>query len=385
MNSKSDSLSVVLLDTNPAGLRGSMAIYCTMVKDALSVSRTNTSLNIACVRLAFPNWIIAMFPGRLRNWVHQLWIMLFTRVRLLGCKADIIHILDGSHSYVAKWLPRLPVVATSHDVIPLLQAQGSLGDFRPSRTGLWLIRRSLEGIRNADGIIAVSRNTASDIHRLAGVAAEKISVIYSAVPKEISERAADSPPAPWHERRWRDDAYMLHVGNNAFYKNRTGVVRVFSRVREKCKIRLVMAGPAPTKELLRAVEERGLSGAIEFVADPDETALDNLYRNACLFLFPSVYEGFGWPPLEAMTYRCPVVCSDAASLPEVVGDAALICPPEDEAQMAKKCDAVLQDERLANDLVAKGLTQAAKFTVGKMGRELLGVYEEVLRKRSALR
>jgi glycosyltransferase involved in cell wall biosynthesis len=308
--------------------------------------------------------------------------MATAKARLLGCKPDIIHILDGSHAYIAKWFPRIPVVATSHDIIPILQAQGCLGNFRPSPAGTWLMQRSLEGIKSVDVIVADSKNTASDLLRFAGVQPERIRVIHLGLSKNISEGAACNPIASWHERRTREDAYIFHVGNNAFYKNRTGVVRVFSYVLEKLKIRLVMAGPEPTKELLSMVEERGLSGAVEFVADPDETALDNLYRNACLFLFPSLYEGFGWPPLEAMTYRCPVVCSDAASLPEVVGDAALICSSADEVQTAEKCINVLQDERLANDLIARGLKQTGKFTLEKMGRELIGVYRDVINARS---
>ena len=376
-------MHLLLIDTAPCGQRGSMSQYRNVILDALSSSGENTNLEITTLRLALSSRVIAKFPLRVRNWIHHAWIMATAKARIRRCKADIIHILDGSHAYIAKWCSGTPVVVTSHDLIPALQSRGYFGGKLPSRAGQWLIRQSIESLSASDLIIAVSRNTASDIHRFASVANEKIRVVCSAVSKDISERAEDAPLVPWQERRAREDAYMLHLGNNAFYKNRAGVVRVFARVLEKCNIRLIMAGPAPTKELLSIVEEKGLSGAIEFAADPDETALDNLYRNACLFLFPSLYEGFGWPPLEAMAYGCPVVCSDAASLPEVVGDAALTCSFGNEEQFAGQCTSVLQDERIANDLVAKGLIQAGKFTVKKMGKELFSVYDAVLQTRSA--
>jgi glycosyltransferase involved in cell wall biosynthesis len=359
-----------------------MSQYRNVILDALSSSGEKSHLHITTLHLALSNRIIAKFPAKVRNWLHHAWIMATAKARLRGCKADIIHILDGSHAYIARWCSGKPVVVTSHDLIPALQSRGYFGGELPSRAGQWLIRQSIKSLSAADLIIAVSRKTASDIHGLAGVAVEKISLVYSAVPKNRSARTADAPLAPWHERRAKEGAYMLHVGNNAFYKNRTGVVRIFSHVLKTCKIRLIMAGPAPAKELLSIVNERGLSGAIEFVADPDEMALDNLYKNACLFLFPSLYEGFGWPPLESMAYGCPVVCSDAASLPEIVGDAALRCSPDDEMRMAQNCIAVLSEEGLAEDLVRKGYAQAGKFSLEKMGRELIGVYRDVINARS---
>lgn len=377
------SLEVILVDTNPEGQSGSMAVYCMLVKDALSLSKNASALSIVCMRLALPRRILDLLPERLQNWAHHAWIMFFGRIRLIGYKADIVHILDGSHAYVAKWLTGTGIVATSHDVIPLLQQQGFFHDSRPKRTASWLISRSLDGIRKADCVIAVSRNTEYDLVRCAGVKPENVRVIYSAIPERMSDKNGHLPS--WRDRRSREDAYILHVGNNAFYKNRAGVVRIFGIILQKCRIRLVMAGPEPTDELRSTVDARGLSGAMEFVSNPDQKTLQDLYRNACLFLFPSLYEGFGWPPLEAMSCGCPVVCSDAASLPEVVGEAALTFPPSDEAKAAHNCVAILSDEKLAVSLVEKGSAQASKFTLERMGRELVSAYEYTLKDRLAVR
>jgi glycosyltransferase involved in cell wall biosynthesis len=97
-----------------------------------------------------------------------------------------------------------------------------------------------------------------------------------------------------------------------------------------------------------------------------------------VFLFPSIYEGFGWPPLEAMACGCPVVCSSSASLPEVVGDAALTAAVDDEAGLARLCGMVLSDRVLAESLIARGKQRASEFTLERMGKQLVDVYRRVL-------
>jgi glycosyltransferase involved in cell wall biosynthesis len=377
-----EMVHVVLLDTNPKGLQGSMARYSDMVMDSLTRYSVREKFHISRIQISLPRHIIDMFPIRIRNWLYHLGLIVLIKKNLFRCKADIIHILDGSCAYVLKLLPNVSVVVTSHDVIPELQAKGFLGPSRPSGAGLWLIGRSLKAMRRVDHIIAVSKNTASDLCRIAGVSPEKIRVVYSAVAQEISERAASRPFPSWEERRLRGDAYILHVGNNSFYKNWRGVVNIFARIREKCAIRLVMACPVPGDQIRKVIEEKSLSETIDFIVEPDDARLVALYTNACLLLFPSLYEGFGWPPLEAMACGCPVVCSDAASLPEIAGDAALTCPPGDEQQFAEKCISILEDSSLASDLIKKGIDHTAAFTIEKMGRELIAVYKDVVNARS---
>ena len=106
---------------------------------------------------------------------------------------------------------------------------------------------------------------------------------------------------------------VFHVGHNGHYKNRAGVIRVFARIRAQTPARLVMAGPPPTAALRDLVKALHVEGDVEFVENPDDAQLFRIYRDAAVFLFPSIYEGFGWPPLEAMALGCPVVCSTAAS------------------------------------------------------------------------
>lgn len=368
--SQSSSLRVVLVDTAPRGQKGSMSQYGDMVEEALSrVGVTAVRIHITLAEKWF-----SRVPIPLKSWIHHATLTLMAATKLSRSKADVFHILDGSYAYVARWVKSGRIVATSHDLIPVLQAQRHFGEVLPSRAARYLILRSLDSLRNADHVVAVSSNTACDLARVAGIERERITVIYHALPSAFVAGNAGGTPASWQERRYGEHPYVLHVGNNAFYKNRAGVLRIFARIRKTLKLKLRLAGPPPTPELLTMAHQLDLAEDVEFIVDPDSRSLVPLYSRACVFLFPSLYEGFGWPPLEAMSCGCPVVCSNAASLPEVTGDAALCCPPGDEKQMADHCLAILNDDQLAKRLMEKGFARARCFSLERMGNQLLGVY-----------
>jgi glycosyltransferase involved in cell wall biosynthesis len=164
------------------------------------------------------------------------------------------------------------------------------------------------------------------------------------------------------------------VGNNGFYKNRVGVLRVFARVAERSEARMVMAGAEPTPQLRELVEALGLHGRVSFVVEPTNEAIASLYRGACVLLFPSLYEGFGLPILEAMAAGCPVVCSRTGSLPEVAGDAALTASPHNEDDLAGAVLRVLATPDLAAILIETGRARAATYTLPAMAAGILEVY-----------
>ena len=352
-------LRVALVVTAAPSSCGSMARYAALVERALCEGDSGLSARPVRIDLA---------PDRLHGPARHAWIMGAAMRRWGRCEADLYHIVDGSHAYVARWLPRAPIVVTAHDVIPLLQKRGLLGDRAPGVLAGWLIARSVLGLRAADHVVADSENTRRDVCEHAGVDRSCTSVVH--LPVEAQMRCE----AEWRDRRASAGAYVLHVGNDAFYKNRMGVLRIFARVRVHCEVALKMVGPPPDDKLLGTVRGLGLAERVEFVVAPGEEQLWELYRNACLFLFPSLYEGFGWPPLEAMACGCPVVCSSAASLPEVVGDAALTDRPGDEQALARHCLNVLRDESLALRLAARGRERVKKFSLAAMAKGLVEAY-----------
>lgn len=346
---------------------GSMARYAGMVREALETQGAGEySIEHLCLSPR-QSWL-ERWPARMRTLVRYGVIAFRARRWLPAQSRAILHLLDGSHAYLLGAVRRLaaPLVVTVHDFIPLLCLRGELGGARLSGFSRWLLPRVLAGLRRADAWVADSANTREDLVRLVGVDGRGV---YLAPLARFS--VAEAQPAPAKDSR----SYLLHVsGNNNFYKNRSGVIDVFQLVRETENVRLIMAGAPPDVALKHKIAAAGVESDVEFQINLSESQLAGLYQHAALLLFPSYYEGFGWPPLEAMGCGCPVVCSNAGSLPEVVGSAALMAAPADISGLAEHCRGILRDSALRARLIAAGREQAARFTLERMGAGLLSAY-----------
>lgn len=370
--------NVLFVDTTLTGAKGSMARYAGLLENALqNVAETSHLWKTDKLCVSLPFRIPAWLPRGVATWLNHLWIVMTAARRIRRVKPDLVHVLDGSYGYLIPGIGELPVVATVHDLIPMLQQQGGFKTGKTSFLAKHVINRSIEGLKHCRQLIADSSSTADDLVAYTGVETEEITVVPLALGHEFMElvekQSHEAPRSPSGL-----GPFVFHIGNNAWYKNRQAVVRIFSMMNRELKARLVMAGPPPSEDLKKLVSNLGLQHRVEFVINPDDARLFELYKSASLFLFPSIYEGFGWPPLEAMAFGCPVVCSSAASLPEVVGDAALMAAVEDEQALATHCTDVLQDRALARSLSDQGRLRAAQFTVGRMGRDITAVYENVL-------
>ncbi len=386
-------IRLLLLDTSPLGAKGSMVRYARLVDLALnSQPGFQSAFTLQTLRLSLPNGLLSWLPGAVQVWVNHIWILLTAKFRIGRIPHDVLHLLDGSYGYVVAGLGKPAVsataIATVHDVIPLLQQQGDLGLAKPSLPARWIVERSVSGLRRCGRLIAVSGNTRQDLVRLTGMDPGKISVVSVALDPEFlraarqagekssTDSSAARPLEPQAGAGQRD-RYILHVGHNGSYKNRAGVLRIFAKLKAQCRARLVLAGPPPTSTVGDMVKALSLEGDVEFVVNPEDAELVRLYQGASVFLFPSIYEGFGWPPLEAMALGCPVVCSTAASLPEVVGDAALMASVENEDELASLCATILTDRGLSDSLIEKGRLRASQFTIERMGKQLVDVYRQV--------
>ncbi len=246
------------------------------------------------------------------------------------------------------------------------------------------LRRYLErvvprSIARADLVLADSAHTRSDIVSHFGVSPDKIEVLYSGF-------AAHFRPEPEPGERERlqarygiaDRPYVLSVGTLQPRKNYVRLIHAFSALKPetmKPGSQLVIAGGRGWlyDDILAAAEEHG--DRVRILGFVDEADLPALYRSAALFVFPSLYEGFGLPVLEAMACGVPVVCSNASSLPEVAGDAALLVDPFDVDGLSRAMGRVLEDEGLRGEMVARGLAQAARFTWDGAARQLLAVFD----------
>jgi glycosyltransferase involved in cell wall biosynthesis len=167
--------------------------------------------------------------------------------------------------------------------------------------------------------------------------------------------------------------FVLHVGSNLRRKNREGVLRIFAQCQERWKGFLVLAGEPLSNALRSLGRELGILDRIIEVPDATSEVLEALYGRATALLFPSRFEGFGWPIIEAQACACPVICGDGAPLPEIAGDAGLIHPVEDEAAFAAEILRLADPEERAC-WGEKSLRNAQRFSTERMIAEYIAVY-----------
>ncbi len=370
------SLILLLNTTEPDRPNGSMIRYGTMVRDALTryaSQWTVERLDISPTR----EWL-NRFPRRLRTPIRYMAIACNARRRLPQQRDCVLHLLDGSHAYLLAGLKRLhvPLVITVHDLIPMLCLRGELNGSPSGWIGSRIIAGATRQIARADHLIADSFNTRNDIIRIAGVQPSQVHVVHPAV---VSNKKNSSP-----SNHNQGSPYLFHVaGNNTFYKNRQGVVDVFKRIRQSMPLKLKMAGAPPDGELLAKVRTSGVASDVEFCANLSEEQLSEQYSNATVFLFPSLYEGFGWPPLEAMAQNCAVVCSDTGSLPEIAGNAALTASPTDIVTLTNHCTRVIKEPGLREKMIAAGQENIRRFSLEALAQGLTTAYEKAEVKKNA--
>ncbi len=220
--------------------------------------------------------------------------------------------------------------------------------------------------RSAAKVITDSDFSKGELMDLMGLAESDIRVIPCAVDSCFSPVTSDTVE---HSR------YLLAVSSVDPRKNFQSVIRAFQQL-NRSDLRLLIVGAAHEAfSSSSGIEASAADNRIDFTGYVSDGELVDLYRHAELFVFPSLYEGFGLPPLEAMACGCPCVVSDAGSLPEVCGDAAAYCDPNNVVDIADKINMVLNDSHLRSALIQKGLIRAAEFTWDRAASEYLNVIE----------
>lgn len=274
---------------------------------------------------------------------------------------------------------RIRSVFTVHDVIPQL-----LPEFHLPLNRWYLTLMFPRFLRCADAVIAVSECTRRDTVRLYNVPEEKIRVIYEGVDPRFRPVGDAAVLQQVRIRYGLPEDYILYVGTIEPRKNLTRLLEAYQTLKQKGyghKLVFVGAKGWLCQPVFDAMRQLGLEDDIilpGFITDQD---LPAVYAGASLFVFPSLYEGFGLPPLEALATGVPTVVSDASSLPEVVGDAALQVPPTDTGALAAAMERVLSDAALAQRLAAAGPARARLFTWEKAAEETVALYRKVLRER----
>ncbi|MBA2858827.1 glycosyltransferase involved in cell wall biosynthesis [Methanococcus maripaludis] len=234
-------------------------------------------------------------------------------------------------------------------------------------------------LKSADKIIAVSENTKNDLIKHFKIPPNKIKVIYNAA-NETFAKLNEIEISNIKKKYAIDYPFIFYVGGLAAHKNIVRLIESYSKLKMLgVSHKLLLAGVKRYKynEIFETIEKLNLQKDVVFTGYVPDEDLPGLYNAADLFVYPSFYEGFGLPPLEAMQCGTPVITSNTSSLPEVVGDAGIMVNPYDVDELANKMYEVLTNEDLRKEMSKKGLERAKLFSWKKCAEEHLKVYEEV--------
>jgi glycosyltransferase involved in cell wall biosynthesis len=287
-------------------------------------------------------------------------------------RAQVLHV-----SYTAPPICPCPTVVTIHDIAY---------EFFPrffSPRDRWLLSITVPfSCRRAARVIAVSECTKHDLIDQYGIPETKIRVIYEAANDKFSQGIPQEKVTHIQKQYADGRRYILAVGNIQPRKNLKRLIEAFAALiaenTEEDMPVLVIGGQAKwqSSAIYQQVEQQGLSSFIHFTGYIPDEDLPALYRGAEIFVYPSIYEGFGLPPLEAMASGIPVICSKASALPEAVGDAALLIDPLDTGSIVQALRELVSDAARRQALTRAGLARAAQFSWEKTARETIAVYEE---------
>ncbi|HEY8550907.1 MAG TPA: glycosyltransferase family 1 protein [Vicinamibacterales bacterium] len=297
--------------------------------------------------------------------------------RLLRERVDLFH----SPHYVLPPLVRCPSVVTIHDCIHLMFPQYLPNRLAPlyARVFMWW------AAHHSARVLTVSSASKHDILRFFRIPEDKISVIYNAIDERFRTPPPDEEVHRIRERFQLYEPFVLYAGNVKPHKNLERLIEAFHQLHvngfDDLKLLIIGNDISKYATLRRAIHAHNLHKYVRFLGFVPDQTLAILYRLASVFVFPSLYEGFGLPPLEAMASGTPVVTSNVSSLPEVVGSAAVLVDPTDPAAIAEGIAHVLYDPQLRDELRRRGLERAAQFSWETAAREVHAIYEAIGRER----
>ena len=302
--------------------------------------------------------------------------------REASASRSLLHICDHSNALYLHTAGSTRNVVTCHDLIAVRIAQGEFAGIGTAWSGKILQRLILSGLSKAHFIVCDSHSTRRDLVRFLPHLETRSTVVHLSLDARWHPVAADGAralAAPFASER----PIVFHLGANCWYKNWEGILRAFARVIEKVqpgqpRPLLVLGSGILSEENRAFIREHRLENDVVNPGRLTEAQILGLYNMASVFFFPSHFEGFGWPPLEAQACRCPVVCSQGGSLAEIVEDSALTAAPDDADALATHIDALLHNETLRRETIQRGLQNVARFTHARTVDGYLEAYATAL-------
>jgi len=368
-------MRIVLIGNYAPDGQESMLRYAQMTREGLEQARHE-------VTLATPRPVLNRrhAPRGMWKWIgyaDKYWLGTREISRAIR-NADVVHVCDHSNAVYVPRRPALPYVVTCHDLLAVRGALGEDTDCPASPAGRQLQRAILDGLRRSHAVACVSQATLRDALRLLGDYPGRLSVIPNALnypyqrleARELASRLATLPVPGAHR-------YVLHVGHNHRRKNRETALRALATISGSWDGCMVFAGQPLSAELRERAVELGVAARVVEVAKPSNRLLEGLYNGALALVYPSRFEGFGWPIIEAQACGCAVICSDREPLPEVAGEGAIICGADDAHAFGRAILELGQNEPRRDALVQRGFENAARYNRAVMIGQLTSLYQQV--------
>lgn len=294
------------------------------------------------------------FKGKIK--IEKILNTFYSNYKIIRNNYDVFH-ANYSDPYFL-FQPKRPMVVTIHDMI-----NEKVPDYRTSHAKQIESKKSL--IYSATQIITVSENTKKDLLEIYPINPEKISVIYHGAPTGITKVLKN-----------HFGKYILYVGRRTRYKNfRFFVQSIASLLTADTALKMVCVGAPFNQEEDDFLKELDIRRQV-FACSASEDELYSLYRNAIVFVYPSTFEGFGIPILEAFANNCPVCLSYSSCFPEIAGDAALYFDPEDQNSIFENVQRIITDRTLSSEFVKRGEKRLSTFSWNKAAQQTLEVYQK---------
>jgi glycosyltransferase involved in cell wall biosynthesis len=324
--------------------------------------------NVRVVHLPVSEWLATVL------W-HRARLPLYPDALLaaLGQRADVLHFPNFMVPPLAPWLRRRGTAVTVHDLSFFLFPEHTAPGLHR-----FLMRVVPHAVKEADLVLADSENTRQDLIRHFGADPARTHAILGGLEPDFGPVTDQTLLSTTLQRFGIDRPFILSVGTIQPRKNLTRLVQALYLLRRERGLPhlLVNAGRKGWlyDTIFATIRELGLEHDVYFLEEVDDTALRVLYTAASVLAYPSLYEGFGIPPLEAMACGTPVVASNVSSIPEVVGDAGVLVDPQDHVALADALARVLEDSALRQELRRRGLARARRFTWERQARKLMALY-----------
>jgi glycosyltransferase involved in cell wall biosynthesis len=336
------------------------------------------------VRVAQPPCVFGKIGKRIpriQKWLAYLdkLILFPPLLRASILQADIVHICDHSNAVYIPWTRRKPYVVTCHDLLAVRGSLGEATDCPASPTGKLLQQWILRGLNRADAIACASHATLGDLTRLVRQP-RRATVVPLALRYNLPTLSGDESDGQLLSIPGLDPKrpFVLHVGSSHPRKNREGLLRIFAKVVGHVDAQLVLAGKPLNPSQRQLARELQVSDRIVEAQEISDKLLSALYSKAIALVFPSTFEGFGWPIVEAQGCKCPVVCSNRAPFPEVGGEGALFFGVNDESGFAYAIVQLAIDSEFRSALIEKGVENLWRYEPEIMISRYISLYEQVL-------